>query len=75
MFGSRFPTLSRACKSFFRLLLDPSSISESVIYEVWRIKIPKKTKFFLASFAWLVSTLDRLAWKMALLMGSFCCIL
>lgn len=51
---------------------DPSHVSEPVFDTVWRIKIPKKIKFF----TWQVllgqvNTLDRLVRKKLLLMGPF----
>lgn len=39
------PLKGLSCKSF-RLLLDPSLANESVFDVLWRIKIPKKVKFF-----------------------------
>lgn len=36
-----------SCKSFFRLLLDPSPVNESIFDDrLWMIKISKKIKFF-----------------------------
>lgn len=65
-----------SCKSFFRIILDPSPRVESVFDVLWRIKIPKKVKFFF----WLVllghvNTINRFSRKIPSLIGHFYCIL
>ena len=65
-----------SCKSCVKILLDPIPIVELVLDVLWRIRIPKKVKFF----SWKVllgrvNTMYRLLRKMPLLMGLFCCIL
>lgn len=44
-----------SCKSFLRILLDPSSVVESVLGVLWRIRTPKKVKFFSGKFCLVVS--------------------
>ena len=61
---------------FFSVVVDPSPSRESVFHELWRIKIPKKAKFF----TWQVllghvNIIDRLLRNKFLLMGPSCCIL
>ena len=60
------------CKSFLIILLDPSPVVKSVFIVLWRIKIPKKVRFF----AWQVllghvNRMDRILRKMPLIMSHF----
>ena len=41
------PSEGFSCKSFYRLLLDPSPIGEFAFNVVWRIKIPKQVRYFI----------------------------
>ena len=64
-----------SCKSFFQCLVDPSPLGVSVFLVLWRIKVPRKVRFF----TWqalhdLASILDRLVRKLPSLVGHFCCI-
>lgn len=64
------------CKLFFQCLVDPSPSGKSVFLVLWRIKVPRKIRFF----SWQVlhgcaNTLDRLIRKLSLLVGPFGCIL
>lgn len=61
-----------SCISFFNCLVDPSPLGESVFAMVWRIKIPRKVRFF----TWQVlhnqaNILDKLGWKLPTLFGPF----
>lgn len=42
---------SVSCKAYFRLLSNPTPFKESIFYVVWRIKIPKKVRLYVASLA------------------------
>lgn len=60
------------CKSFFPLFGRSLSLGELVFLAVWRIKVPRKAKFF----TWQVlhgraNTLDTLGRKVPLLFGPF----
>lgn len=75
-FGVQIPLEGFLCKSFFHCLVDPSLLGKSVFLVFWRIKVPRKVRFFI----WQVlhdhaNTVDRLVRKLSLLVGPFCCIL
>lgn len=62
-------------KSFFRILNDPSPVVELVFDVLLRIKIPKKVRFFLASFLGCINTMGKVLRKLSLLKSPFRCIL
>lgn len=71
-FWSPGPLEGFSCKSFFHCLVDPSPLNELVFLVLWRIKVPRKVRFF----TWLVlhghaNTLDMLFKNMPLLVGAF----
>lgn len=75
-FGALAHWRDSSCKSFFHILIDPSPLGESIFLAVWRIKIPRKLRFY----TWLVlhgqpNPLDKLHRKVLILFGSSCCIL
>lgn len=63
-------------KPYFLCLVNPSPMGESISSLIWRLKIPRKMRFF----TWQVlhgciSMPDRLVKKMPSLVWLFCCIL
>ena len=68
------PNRGYTYKSLFSLLLD--SPKESVFYVVWRIKVPKKVRFFIWQvLLGRVNTINKLVRRRTSLLGPFCCML